>query len=366
LRGVTRPRLLAALAAAGGRLVRRPSSRVSLVALGHSSAPACLGDGIPIRFPESLPDGVELVSECEVKRRLGLASPQPDVQRQLSTTELARAADLDAETLRTLDLYDVLDGEGGQFGFRDLRSAREAKRLLDRGFTIVEIVEATLALRAQGRGLFDTSLSDTPWGEILQHATGRLARLDGQYLLPFEETFQSADELFERAEECETAGDLVGAERLYRQAGAADPSDPVIPFNLGNVLDELGQPQEAALAYQRAIARDAAFAEAWVNLARLHERSERNREAERCLRRALEARRDYADALFSLASLLTRQDRYGEALPLWENFIARQSSGRETDRVAHRHRSLCRLATAVPEVAASRDGPSIHDQGQNS
>jgi len=159
---------------------------VSLVALGHSSAPACLGDGIPIRFPESLPDGVELVSECEVKRRLGLASPQPDVQRQLSTTELARAADLDAETLRTLDLYDVLDGEGGQFGFRDLRSAREAKRLLDRGFTIVEIVEATLALRAQGRGLFDTSLSDTPWGEILQHATGRLARhgKGGQGRLP--------------------------------------------------------------------------------------------------------------------------------------------------------------------------------------
>jgi Flp pilus assembly protein TadD len=40
----------------------------------------------------------------------------------------------------------------------------------------------------------------------------------------------------------------------------------VIPFNLGNVLDELGRSHEAEIAYRQALARDPAMADAWYNL----------------------------------------------------------------------------------------------------
>src|SRR3954471_4215874 len=80
------------------------------------------------------------------------------------------------------------------------------------------------------------------------------------------------DDVFEQAEACELAGDLDGAERWYRIATHIDRTDPVAPFNLGNVLDSLisNRPQEAAFAYDQAV--DPRFAEAWVNLGALRER----------------------------------------------------------------------------------------------
>jgi tetratricopeptide (TPR) repeat protein len=363
LRGVTRTRLVAAAAAAGGRLVGKPSSRVTLVALGHSSAPATLVGGA-IRLPKTLAGDVELVSEMGTRRRLGLAPPAPDSQRQHSMSDLSRASGLDPDTIRALALYDVLDREGGRFGFRDVLAAREARRLLDRGLPLAAIVEAALALRRNGRGLFDTALSDAPWGEILQQSTGRLGRLDGQYLLPLEEDFLSADELFERGEAYEYAGVLDQAERFYRLAQTADRTDPVIPFNLGNVLDLLARPGEAAIAYQQALGRDPAFAEAWVNLAGLHERAGRFRKAVECLGRAVQARPGYAEALFSLASLLMRQESYREALSLWDRYVALEPRPSETEK-ARRFRWLCRLAASAPRALgeqraslASGDAPA--------
>jgi len=78
-----------------------------------------------------------------------------------------------------------------------------------------------------------------------------------------------------------------------------DRTDPVLPFNLGNVLDAQHRPTEAALAYQKAIARDPGFAEAWLNLGLLREGAGEIRAATDCYYAALDARPDYADALFN-------------------------------------------------------------------
>ena len=55
--------------------------------------------------------------------------------------------------------------------------------------------------------------------------------------------------------------------RWYELAARLDATDPVIPFNLGNVLDELGFTREAEIAYRQAIARSPDMADAWFNLA---------------------------------------------------------------------------------------------------
>jgi tetratricopeptide (TPR) repeat protein len=349
LHGVTRGRLRGAAEASGGRLARRPSARVTLVALGSRSATAALGEGAVVHLPSGLPRSVEVISELQVKRRLGLVPPDARIRGEFSAADLACATGLSPEAVLSLDRYDVLEGVGGLYGFRDLRAAREVKRLLDRDYTLGAIVEAATTLRHFGRGLFDTSLSDAPWGEILQHSPGRLARLDGQYLLPLGETFQSADELFERAEEREQAGDLAAAERLYHRASAADRSDPVIPFNLGNVLDAMGRTLEAGIAYRQAIGRDPSFAEAWMNLAALHERAGQIAETEHCLRKAVEARPDYREAVFSLAAFLTQRQKYREALPLWDRFVGFGPDAIDVEG-ARRKRMLCRLAAAEQPV----------------
>src|SRR5918994_2772438 len=124
-----------------------------------------------------------------------------------------------------------------------------------------------------------------------------------------------------------------------------DRTDPVIPINLGNVLDAAGRRGEATFAYEQAIARDATFAEAWLNLGAVREGMNRPTEAVGCYRQALQARPDYPDALRNLAALLTRRGAYGEALPLWERYLARRPVG-DHAAGAIRLAVLCRLELA--------------------
>lgn len=341
LHGLTRQRLEGAVTRAGGRLLRRASPRATLVGLGHGSARVVLAGGPLPALPAALPPCAQVVSEMALRRRLGLAGALPPENRDLSEPDLARAARLDPAVVRSLALYDVIEPMEACYGYRDLVAAREVARLLDGGLGLAAIVEAAVILRRTGRGLFDTRLAETPWGEIVQEVAGRLGRLDGQYALPLGRAGVGADEAFALAEEAELAGDLATAERWYRVAAALDRTDPVIPFNLGNVLDSSGRRNEARLAYGQALGRDPAFAEAWLNLAALHEGGGRVREAVEAYEAALRARPDYPEALSNLAILLTRQEEYAAALLLWERYLALEPRPADAGK-ARRLALLCR------------------------
>ncbi len=342
LHGVTRPRLAGLVTAAGGRLVRAGSRKATIVCLAHSTAPERLSRGADAGLPEKVPAGCRIVSELSLRRLIGLAPSLPTEHRTLTATDVGRQARLSAEIVRCLALYDILEPSDDAYGYRDLLAAREVGRLLGAGHSLGVVVEAAIALRRTGRSLSDTRLHEAPWGEMLQEVAGRLGRLDGQFTLPLGESFASVDALFERAEELECAGDLVEAERLYRIAAKMDRSDPVLPFNLGNVLDAQGRATEAALAYQQAVMRDPRFAEAWLNLGLLKESAEDMNGAAACYARAVEARPDYADALFNLALVLTRREDHSAALPFWDRFLALKPSGKEAQQ-ARRLMTLCRM-----------------------
>jgi tetratricopeptide (TPR) repeat protein len=342
LHGVTRKRLAALVAATGGRLAARADGRVNLMCFAHSTVATSLREGTSIDLPSKIGGDCRIISELALRRMLGLASPMPAETRTLTAAELAGQARLAGETLDWLALYDVVEPADDRFGYRDLLAAREVARLLRASLPLTAIIEAAVALRRSGRTLSDTRLSEAPWGEMLQEVAGRLARLDGQFTLPLAENFETPDELFEQAERMELEGNLVEAERLYRIAMRIDWADPVLPFNLGNVLDAKQRPAEAALAYQQALARDSKFAEAWLNLGLLKERAGELRAASECYRSAIDARPDYSDALFNLALLLTRDEQHHTALPFWERFLALDPSGKEAQQ-AHRLATLCRM-----------------------
>lgn len=61
------------------------------------------------------------------------------------------------------------------------------------------------------------------------------------------------------------------AERVYRRALKECGADPILMFNLGVVLEDLGQAGDAIEAYQSAIAADPTLADGHFNLARLYE-----------------------------------------------------------------------------------------------
>jgi tetratricopeptide (TPR) repeat protein len=321
-----------------------PSSRVDHVALAHGSALTILAEAPPLQLPKGVTPDAAVISERTLRRRLGLLSVAPD-PCELTEADVQRATGLAPETLRCLILFDVLEPVDELYSFRDLRSAREAKRLLNGGFGLDEIVEASVALRRSGRGLWDTPLADAPWGEVMQLIGGRLGHLDGQFALDLEDATPDLDEIFAMAEDYEEAGELQQAERFYRLALRLDDADPVIPFNLGNVLAASERHSEAVLYYRLAIARDASFFDARVNLAAIHEARGHPLEAEAELRSALTINPTHDIALHNLALILTRAGHFDAALPLWDKYLAIRPPPEQAG-TARRLRTLCGMEVA--------------------
>ena len=87
--------------------------------------------------------------------------------------------------------------------------------------------------------------------------------------------------LYEQGEKEEAAG-------CYRQAVELEPANPLAHFNLGSVLDELGQPGPAREHLRRAVALKPDYADAHYNLGLVAEKLGAHGEARRYWRRYLE------------------------------------------------------------------------------
>ncbi len=339
LRGITTRRIRELAVAKRLRLTRRPSSADAIV-LTHSTAGFAVSDGgeLCLAFPRKA--DARLVSESSFRSRLGILDLPGTSEPHYSEDQIVRHAGLNSAQLRTLALYDVLTSGDSGFSYGDLVAARAIGRLIAAGAKFPKIIVAALALQQRGVSLCSVRLAEAPWGELLQVFEGALAEIDGQLLLPLHGQDIDADTAFARAEASEREGDLDSARRWYDLAGRLDENDAVIPFNLGNVLDELGRPREAEIAYRQAIARSPDLADAWFNLGVLKEKMGRDEEALLSYEKAFAVEPTYADALHNAALLLMRKRRFDAALPLLYQIMSQSaSSAPEAKRLAH----LCRL-----------------------
>jgi tetratricopeptide (TPR) repeat protein len=148
-----------------------------------------------------------------------------------------------------------------------------------------------------------------------------LAELDGQMRFAWVEPPPDPDALFEAAEDAASSGALLLAERLYYACLSAAPRDPVIRFNIGNVLRDLGRVAEAKAHYLAAIDAEPGFAEAHFNLGHLAMSSGNTKEAIAHLERAVVAEPDYPDPLYNLAALYIGAERVKDAVPLLERYL---------------------------------------------
>lgn len=341
MHGVTRRRLEQLIRHRGAKLINKPNSRVTLIAVGHSASSIVLPDG-RLRMSTALPQKAPMISERELRRQTGLSQPPDTLERTLSAGDLERIAGLTPKLVACLALFDVIEPVDDRYAYRDLVAAREAARLLAQGVELRRVLEAAIVLGRRGDHLAETRLTESPSGELLRELSGQLAELSGQFNMGLDHNVRSVDELMSSAEQAEERGDFATAESLYSTAMRADSSDPVIPFNLGNALSAQERSAEAKIAWQIAIARDPAFAEAWYNLAMAAEDEEQTDLAIAEYRRALRARPDYADAHFNLALLLTKLERFDDALPAWERFLVLDPNSRQA-KTAKKAAALCRM-----------------------
>ena len=339
LRGVTVRRLRLLARSVGLALTRRPPA-ADIVVLAHGTARSAVSDQGELRLQFQPKRTAQLLSEGSFRSRIGIPAPRAAADSPYSEDQVAKLAGLGLEQLRTLALYDVLSPTESGLSYADLIVARAVGRLSGEGAAFPKIIAAALALKERGMSLSAVRLAEAPWGELVQVLDGGVAQIDGQLVLSLEGSDINSDEAFAGAEAYEQAGDLEQAERLYDLAARLDKFDPVIPFNLGNVLDELGREREAEIAYRQAIARDPKFPDAWFNLGVLQEKVGRVDEALSSYERAFAVESTYADALHNAALLLMRKRQFSRAVKLLDQLASTsQSNSGEARRLAH----LCRL-----------------------
>jgi tetratricopeptide (TPR) repeat protein len=318
------PRRLAAraIAARGGTLHRIASGKTKFLVLGQRMAEGWSAAKITHRIERARKAGATPISENAFLRLLALAK-EPEAARQISGRSLIDQSGLDAEAFEHLRLFDAFEFSEEPFGFRDLVSAKQYRRLIGDGLDWLGLVRAVRSGRSASSGgsLANVRLERSSWNDVLMRDGSALTELSGQHLLalPAEDSL-SADELFDEAQDAEEAEDWARARPLYQKAHAIEPSDPVIVFNLSHALLKLGEWQEARSYLTKVLQLDPNYAEAWYNLASIARDQNDGEAARRYLSKAIAADPLYPDPVYNLALLEFDSGAYDEAARLWERY----------------------------------------------
>lgn len=259
-----------------------------------------------------------------------------------STREVAEIVGLSPRQVRAYARSGVVSPERGpgnayRFGFQDVVVLRTARELRDARVAPRTIRAALGSLREQlprGRPLTAVAISaegervvvrdrDTVWepdtGQVhfdfqvseLAAEVAPLARRQAEERIARGQL--SADEWFDLAFDLEAVA-LGRAKDAYRRAIELDPGHADAHLNLGRLLHEGGEPEEAESHYRQALAADPSSAMAAYNLAVLLEDREKPDQARDAYERAVRLDPDLADAHYNLALLLERTGEREAAL----------------------------------------------------
>ena len=224
------------------------------------------------------------------------------------------------------------------FSFRDLALLRAARELLQAEVSLRAVRRALEALRGLlppgeplsaveltalgGRVLVreEDRLWDPDTGQLaLELPTDAVADPPGDVhpLAPRRAAPQGrhahADDLFDRGVELE-GREPAAAREAYRRALALDPGHADAYLNLGRLLHQDRELDEAELQYRAAVQADPMHARAWYNLGVLMEDRDRTEDAREAYESALAVDPGLAVAHYNLALLHEAEEREAEAL----------------------------------------------------
>lgn len=327
----------------GGTPRRGVTKNTTVLVVGEQGWPL-LVDGQPSNsLRRAKEHGVAIISERRFLEWIGRAPPGEQL-KTYSADQIAAHAGLPDAVIEQLSIYGLLDPSEGRYGFRDLAAARQIGELLAAGVSPSTISKSLREVRKwlPEAGLANLKVYPKSADAMLFAQFGGLTDKKGQFVLPVGEPGDNSDLLFEEAQAAEDAGDLEGAEQLYRRVIKIDPADAAASFNLANLMRKAGRNVEAEATYRKAVKADPRFAEAWYNIADLLEEQGRIEDAIDCLKRALDIAPDYADAAYNFASLLQRLERHTEAAEYWRRYLKVDSDSQWAAR-ARRALKYCEM-----------------------
>lgn len=311
-----RERIAGAIARAGGAVARDLTRSSHFLVIGARAATLIPGGHLAQRLAAARARALPVFSERLLSDVLGGAAPAPCT---LPLASLMTQTGFSPDDVALFAAFDIVRVEDGKCRFGDVQVLKTAAEIVAAGRSLAEAVQILARVRDLApKGRHKVVL--TPKGAALQWNEG-LTTLEGQGLLPLDESVATVEDLFEAAELAEAEGDFDRAARLYEIAARADREDAIALYNLGNVRLAAQRCDEAAMAYQRALARDPSFLEARYNLAQASEAAGKLDEARRALRAVLDAAPDHADALFNLARLDVKRGDLAAAKTGYEAYL---------------------------------------------
>ena len=314
----TRERLQHEIALRGGSASRDLTRRSDAMVVGALATALIDSGSLGKRLTDAYERNVSVMGERSFA--MALTGEKPAETTLPLSTALAPTP-LTADDARILAAFDLIALSGDMCRFADAAVIRAAGELLKGGRSRAELVRVLMRARDMApTGRHKIVL--TPGGEAALQWESGLTTLEGQGFLPLELGHSTLDDLFEQAELAEVAGDRDEAARIFEILSSAEKSEPIAPYNLGNIRLAQGRHQEAARAYQRALERDPALVEARYNLAIALEASGRPAQAAEELQRVLALEPAHSDALFNRAQLLMKAGNFAEAKLHYERFLA--------------------------------------------
>jgi tetratricopeptide (TPR) repeat protein len=329
-----------------GATVRRGlPRRTELVVIGGGARSLLAGGRLIATLALADELGARALSEKTFLRALGLIPPAGAEPAEIPLEQLGQSVGLEPAIVRLMELFDLIEARDGRCSFRDLVTGREVARLLRENVSFGEILDVIGMINRRepvSHPLARHKLVCAEDGRLVVRLGERLAELDGQLCLALPEAGNpSLDLLFEAAEEAEDEGDLAAAEVLYRRCVDLDRRDPIIAFNLANVLREQGSNREAKWYLQLALAHDPGFAEAWYNLAMILHAEGEGLVVREHLERAIAADPEYSDPVYNLARWHAKAGDPVAAARWWERYLELDPDS-EWARKARRALALCR------------------------
>jgi len=330
----------------GGRHVHSPRRDTDWLVVGAEGLPL-RKDGRPhtslekARTLRAAGYRIEIVSEEQFLDRIGLGRPDSR-SRGYTLVQLSRILDVPGRRIRSWVRAGLIEPvERVQrlafFDFHQVAGAKAIRELAEAGLPLATIRERLEPLRRLLPGieapLSQVSILERNPRMLVRLQNGQLSEPSGQLHFDFdaatdrpqtvnlEPPSRSADAWFDEAVVWEDAGRFSEAAEAYRQAIDIDPGDPILHFNLGNVLFQLGRAEDSMTHYRRAVQIDAGYVEAWNNLGSVLLQLERADEAITPFERALQLVPAYADAHFNLATALDQLGDTAAAARHWRSYL---------------------------------------------
>lgn len=311
----------------GGRVHRGTTRRTTQVVIGRSLLEKFSEGEIEKRIAAARATDLPILSEAGFIR---LLEGTPRGSAELSRNSLIDQSRLDARTFDHLALFDAFEHHQEPFTFRDLILARKYAGLVATGASWSDIAKSVHEI---GPVASLTALTLQPGrGKILSRDAHSLAELDGQRILPLDDTGEDTEDYFGLAETAENAGLFAEAATLYRQCLALDPGDATAAFNLGNCEKATGDTDAALHAYSTAIKRDPEFVEAWFNLGGLLRDLGKVEAARKHLQKAVDLDGTYADAIYNLGALDYDAGELKAARDYWLRYLELDSASEWSKR----------------------------------